>query len=93
MTIQDISLRKLKGSKGAKTKNTSDNLFATDVIEVLLGVSEGPIVGLADGAKSFVIGQTPLKDPNDQSNFDNFELVDYKGTEAGEDKARKPARI
>ncbi|KQS84347.1 hypothetical protein [Rhizobium sp. Leaf383] len=40
---------------------------------------------MADGAKSFVIGQTPLKDPNDQSNFDNFELVDYKGTEAGED--------
>ena len=46
MTIQDISLRNLSGAKGGgKVTNTSDNLFSTDVVEVLLAISEGPIKG------------------------------------------------
>jgi predicted phage tail protein len=86
MTIHDISLRKLSGSKGAKSpKQTSDNLFSTDVVEVLLGISEGPIKGLKNGAKSYYIGQTTLADPNGEANFDNFELINYKGSEKGED--------
>ncbi|WP_454287269.1 TipJ family phage tail tip protein [Rhizobium arsenicireducens] len=84
MTIQDISLRTLSGAKGDQAKNTRDNLFSTDIVEVLLGISEGPIKGLVDGAKSFYIGETQLVDQNGENNFDNFELVSYKGSEVGE---------
>lgn len=86
MTIQDISLRKLSGSKGgSKVTNTSDNLFSTDVVEALLGISEGPIKGLKDGAKTYLIGETALQDTSGSSNFENFELINYKGSEVGED--------
>ncbi|MBD9544244.1 hypothetical protein IB276_32895 [Ensifer sp. ENS04] len=87
MTIHDISLRKLSGSKGDKSKitNTSDNLFSTDVVEALLGISEGPIKGLKDGAKTYLIGETALLDTSGSSNFENFELINYKGSEIGED--------
>jgi predicted phage tail protein len=86
MTIQDISLRKLSGSKGAKKPtNTADSLFATDIVEALLGISEGPIMGLEDGGKSYLIGETNLQDQSGQNNFDNFELINYKGSEEGEE--------
>jgi predicted phage tail protein len=86
MTIQDISLWKLSGSKGAKKPtNTADSLFATDIVEALLGISEGPIMGLEDGGKSYLIGETNLQDQSGQNNFDNFELIDYKGSEEGEE--------
>lgn len=80
-------MKKLIGSGGGDSspKQTSDNLFSTDVVEVLLGLSEGPIKGLKNGAKSFLIGDTPLKNVDDQNNFDAFELVVRKGSELGED--------
>lgn len=86
MKIKDISLRNLSGSKASSgsVKNTADNLFSTDVVEVLIGVSEGPINGLKDGAKSFYIGDTPLQAETGDANFDDFELVAYKGSEQGE---------
>lgn len=85
MTLQDIALRPLRGSKGSDSPTeTSDNLFSTDVVEALFGISEGPIKGLVDGAKTYYIGETPLRDDSGSNNFDNFELVMYKGTETGE---------
>lgn len=86
MKLKPMALRKLSGSKGAsKPKNTADNLFSTDVVEVLLGVSEGPIKGLKNGAKSYLIGDTPLQGGNGENNFENFELITYKGSEVGYD--------
>ncbi|MGO7308773.1 host specificity protein J [Rhizobium ruizarguesonis] len=89
MTIQDISLRKLSGSKGGSSagavKNTADSLFSTDIVEALIAVSEGPIAGLESGGKSYFIGETQLQDTSGSANFENFELVDYKGSESGED--------
>jgi predicted phage tail protein len=55
------------------------------VVEALIGVSEGPIFGLENGAKSYRIGTTNLQDDSGSNNFDNFELIDYKGSEQGED--------
>ncbi|WP_375263914.1 phage tail protein, partial [Palleronia sp.] len=60
------------------------NLFSTDVVEAILAVSEGPIKGLADGPKSFYVGDTPLLDPVGKNNFDGFELIAREGGVLGE---------
>lgn len=60
-------------------------MFSTDIMEVILGVSEGPIKGLKDGAKSFYIGDTPLIAQDDTANFDRFEIKSYLGHEVGQD--------
>ena len=78
-------LKTFSGAGGPATPtNTDDNLFSTDIVEVVLGVSEGPIEGLADGPKSFLIGDTPMRNNNGDDNFDSFELVMRKGSELGE---------
>lgn len=69
---------------GSTPTDTDDNLFSTDIVEALLGVSEGPIKGLKNGAKSFLVGDTPLKNVDNKNNFDAFELVIRKGSELGE---------
>lgn len=87
MSFHDRALATLSGSKkggSSSPTNTADTLFANDMVEVLLGISEGPIEGLEDGAKSFRIGDTPLRAVSGQDNFENFELSVYKGSELGE---------
>lgn len=82
----------LRGEKGQKQPKppvrTPDSLRSEDSIEVILGVSEGPIKGLADGAKSFFVGDTPLVSAADERNFEDFELLFYPGT--GIDEIVKP---
>lgn len=74
------------GSKGAGDYNrTADNLFSTDSVEVLLGISEGPIAGLVDGKESFYVGDTPLQSASGDSNFPSTYLRVYNGAEAGVD--------
>lgn len=66
-------------------KNAPDSYFSDDVIEVVLGLTEGPIKGLKDGtAKNFYVGETPLLNANGDSNFENFELKVHKGSALGE---------
>lgn len=60
-------------------------MFSTDIMEVILGISEGPIKGLKDGAKSFYVGDTPLIAQDDTANFDRFEIKSYLGHEVGQD--------
>ncbi len=69
---------------GSGPTETDDNLFSTDIVEAILGVSEGPINGLKDGPKTFLIGDTPLKNVTGENNFDSFELVVRKGSDLGE---------
>lgn len=69
-------------SSGGSAK--PDNLFSTDVVELLLGVSEGPIKGLVNGGKSFYVGDTPLLNADGKSNFDQFELIIREGSDLGE---------
>lgn len=76
----------LKFSKGGKPKaatRTPDTLTSTDTVEVLLGISEGPIKGLVDGAKSFRADDTPLENASGEANFQNFKLDVYPGSETG----------
>lgn len=63
---------------------TPDNLRSRDTIEILLGLSEGPIEGLVDGGKSFYVGDTPLLDEAGNMNFGSFKLTVYPGETADE---------
>ena len=63
----------------------TDNLRSDDYLEVLLGLCEGPIVGLEKGEESFYIGDTPLKNLDDSKNFENYDL-DVKLGDAIEDE-------
>ncbi len=72
-------MSQLKGG-GGKPKtppspvNTPDNLRSEDVVEMVLGLSEGPIEGLSNGAKSFYVGETALERQDGSRNFEEFEL-------------------
>lgn len=78
----DGILKYFKGKKGGgggggsapSITQTPDNLRSKDTVEVILGLCEGPIFGLKDGAKSFYIGDTQLQNNNDQYNFKTFQL-------------------
>lgn len=80
-------LPKFSGSKGetSDVSRETDTLFSTDSVEIVLGISEGPIKGLADGDKSFFVGDTPLRNSNGEKNFDEYILRVQKGSLAGTD--------
>lgn len=59
-------------------------MSTADLLEAILGISEGPIKGLKDGVKSFYFGETPVVANDGSSNFDSFELKSYLGNEVGE---------
>lgn len=63
----------------------TDTLRSDDYLEVLLGLCEGPIVGLEKGEESFFLGDTPLKNPDESKNFENYEL-EIKNGDASEDE-------
>jgi len=74
----------LKGSKGGGSSapqitQTPDNLRSKDTLEIILGICEGPIYGLEDGAKSFLIGDTKLQNENGLYNFNAFDLRILEG--------------
>jgi len=76
----------MMGGGATSPTQTADNLFSMDVVEALLGVSEGPIEGLAPGgAQNWFIGDTPLINSDGNQNFDSFELIVRKGNELGQD--------
>lgn len=77
-------MSQLKGS-GGKPKtppspvNTPDNLRSADTVEMVLGIGEGPIKGLTNGAKSFYVGDTVLQRQDGDFNFQDFEMKVYPG--------------
>lgn len=71
------------GGGGAKEPTlTPDNLRSKDTIEVVLGLCEGPIYGLRNGAKDFYVGDTPLQNANGSYNFTAFKLDVATGVES-----------
>ena len=76
---------RLRGSGGGGGGGSSsptiapNNLLADDVVEFTLGLCEGPIAGLIDGPKSFLLDETPLVSAGGENNFNPFELHLYHG--------------
>ena len=81
--------RAFKGAGGSSSKastpvTTADNLFSNDSIEVILGLCAGPIKGLANGERSFYIGDTQYQNDDGTYNFDLFNLEINQGNTPGE---------
>lgn len=73
------------GSGGQTITNTPDNLRSKDTVEAILGICEGPIFGLKDGAKSFYIGDTQLQNDNGDYNFKTFQLNLFPGDDPADE--------
>ena len=71
-----------KGGSSSPTR-TPDTITSNDYVEVLLGISEGPIKGLKEGPKSFLLDNTALVSPAGTANFPNFNLQFWPGSLAG----------
>jgi len=82
MTIHPFRGAGFGGSSSPHSQE--DNMFSTDVVEVLLGISEGPIKGLKDGAKSFYAGDTPLRAETGENNIGLYDLTHLRGSVTGE---------
>lgn len=63
----------------ASTRNTKPN---RDKVEILLGISEGPIQGLVNGNKTFYIGDTPIQNPDNSYNFSGVSVDVLPGNES-----------
>lgn len=79
----------LKGNKsrfggGSSGSSAPDSLFSQDTVELILAVSEGPCVGLANGAQSFLVAGTPLVDVANNPNIGNFDLRIHPGDNPGQ---------
>ena len=59
--------------------DTSNTIITENSMEAIVAISEGPIRGLVDGAKSFYIGDTPLQSPDGSLNYKNFTLGVFNG--------------
>jgi predicted phage tail protein len=82
--MADRSMRFGGGSSKPKgSVRTPDTLTSKDTVEVLLGISEGPIKGLVDGPKSFYADDTALVNQDGTPNFSNFQLDTWPGDEVG----------
>lgn len=81
------------GGGGNKSPTTTDdNLRSEDNAELLIGLCEGPIVGLENGNKSFYINDTPLlSEDGVTKNFGDFTL-DIKVGDASQDETIKFAQ-
>jgi predicted phage tail protein len=64
---------KQSGSSTPPTR-TPDTLRSADSVEVIIGIGEGEIGGLVNGAKSFFVGDTVLQNADNTLNFEYFEL-------------------
>ena len=73
----------LFGSSTKQQHTQPDTLFSDDIMEVVLAVSEGPIVGL-DTPRDFFINDTPLVNSSYTPNIGNFDLRIHKGNNPGE---------
>lgn len=80
-------------SGGKKQKSptvVSDSLRNDDNAELVIGLCEGPIVGLQDGEQSFFLDDTPLKSSTGEPNFEDYAL-DIKLGDATQDESIKLA--
>lgn len=63
------------GKKKPKTpRNTADNLFSQDLVEMVFGICEGTIYGLKEGLKSFYINGLPVMGETGDLNFQDVAI-------------------
>ncbi len=79
------------GGGGQQVTRTPDTLKSEDTVEILFGLSEGPIKGLVDTEhpdRSFYIGDTPIEGPTGLRNFEGLVVQQYAGDPASPEVVR-----
>lgn len=71
-----------EAKKAARTINLSET---TDQAEIVLGLCEGEIEGLENGAKSFYVSDTPLVSAGGDDNFEDVALELFPGSGTDEE--------
>ncbi len=66
--------------KARKPSIAKDSASSVSTTKILYGLSEGEVVGLADGAKSIILDGTPLIDSDGNSNFEGITWDFREGT-------------
>jgi predicted phage tail protein len=69
------------GDEGSSAVEAADSLISISYARVLDFVSEGPIVGLVNGAQSIYLNETPLQNPDGSYNFRGFQYQTRSGTQ------------
>jgi predicted phage tail protein len=70
------------GGTGGSLK-VANTIIGSDNVEVLVGISQGPINGLKNGGKTFQLDDTPLVNTDGTQNFKNISLDVYPGLATG----------
>ena len=81
-----LYIQQIKAEQAKKDRRTIRVGDSIDKAEIVLGLCEGEIEGLADGGKSFYVNDTALKNQNGDDNFVDFDLEVYKGSGDAEEK-------
>lgn len=76
----------VKGAKGGSSSNRApvespDSLYSIAYARILDLLSEGPVVGLADGLKSVFLDETPVANADGSLNFKNVQIDTRVGTQ------------
>lgn len=71
------------GGGGGSSSKTVDSIIGSDNVEVIVGISQGPIKGLKDGPKTFLLDDTPLVNTDGSLNFQNVILESFPGDASG----------
>ena len=74
-----VTLKGLKGGGQSTPHSVGDTLFSDDLLEIILGVSEGPIKGPKQGLRSIFLNGTPLVDSSGVPTISSFDVHFHKG--------------
>ncbi|MBI6849025.1 phage tail protein [Pseudomonas syringae] len=83
-SFQEISGAKSGGESQKSPTETPDSLISVAYAKVLDAISEGPILGLANGDQSIFLNRTPLANPDGSLNFTGV-TVGIRNGEADQD--------
>ncbi|AEO01026.1 phage tail fiber host specificity protein [Psychrobacter phage Psymv2] len=83
--MSDVITREITGAKAGQQQPSrpsiaDDTIASISRLKMIIGLSEGEVKGLANGAKSIMLEGTPLEDDNSNRNFEGVEWDIRHGT-------------
>lgn len=83
--MSDVMTREITGAKAGQQQPSrpsiaDDTIASISRLKMIIGLSEGEVKGLANGAKSIMLEGTPLEDENGNRNFEGVEWDIRHGT-------------
>lgn len=83
--MSDVITKEITGAKAGQQQPSrpsiaDDTIASISRLKMIIGLSEGEVKGLANGAKSILLEGTPLEDENGNRNFEGVEWEIRHGT-------------